>query len=81
MRSARLAHTTSKDISLSEIISERTTAPAESYGKLKEKLAVLYPDDIEGYCDGKDAFVKALEKTALDWYRKNIEDRKIWKEK
>ena len=54
---------------------------AESYGKLKEKLAVLYPDDIEGYCDGKDAFVKALEKTALDWYRKNIEDRKIWKEK
>lgn len=51
------------------------------FGKLKEKLAVLYPDDIEGYCDGKDAFVKALEKTALDWYRKNIEDRKIWKEK
>ena len=54
---------------------------AESYGKLKEKLAVLYPDDIEGYCDGIDAFVIALDKTALDWYRINIEDRKIWKEK
>ena len=31
-------------------------------------LAGQYPEDIEGYCDGKDAFVRALERRALDWY-------------
>ena len=31
-------------------------------------LAGQYPEDIEGYCDGKDSFVRALERRALDWY-------------
>lgn len=44
---------------------------AAKYGALKEKLAALYPEDIDGYCDGKDAFVKALEKKALEFYEKN----------
>ena len=44
---------------------------AREYGLLKEKLAKKYPRDIEGYCDGKDAFVKKLETEALSWYKDN----------
>lgn len=40
---------------------------AEAYGCLKERLAEEYPYDIEGYCDGKDEFVKELERRALAW--------------
>lgn len=42
---------------------------ASKYGELKQKLAIRYPEDIEGYCDGKDGFVKQLEKDALIWYQ------------
>ena len=42
-------------------------AAVQTYGKLKQQLAEAYPHDIEAYCDGKDAFVKKLEKTALEW--------------
>ena len=38
---------------------------AAEYGALKIRLAEQFPYDIEGYCDGKDAFVRALEKRAL----------------
>lgn len=38
---------------------------AEEYGKLKEKLALSYPYDIEGYCDGKQDFMLKLERAAL----------------
>ncbi len=44
---------------------------AAAYGTLKKKLALKYPYDIEGYCNGKDAFVKKLEQKALDWANKN----------
>ncbi|WP_459734255.1 GrpB family protein [Latilactobacillus curvatus] len=44
---------------------------ALEYGKLKMKLANRFPEDIEGYCAGKDAFVKQLEKDALLWYQNN----------
>ena len=43
-------------------------AEREAYGARKRWLAGQYPEDIEGYCDGKDAFVRALERRALDWY-------------
>lgn len=39
-----------------------------AYGELKRSLAQKYPEDIESYCDGKDAFVKQMEKEALCWY-------------
>ena len=42
---------------------------AEAYGALKEELARRYPYDIDGYCDGKDAFVRELEQKALQWSR------------
>lgn len=41
---------------------------AQLYGNLKQRLAQQFPEDIEQYCDGKDAFVKALEKRAYAWY-------------
>lgn len=40
---------------------------AEEYGRLKAGLAKKFPYDIEGYCDGKDAFMKQLEQRALLW--------------
>jgi len=41
---------------------------AKEYGDLKANLARSSPD-IEAYMDGKDAFVKCLEKKALAWTR------------
>lgn len=41
---------------------------ARDYAQLKRRLARRFPRDIDGYCDGKDAFVKALERAALDWW-------------
>jgi GrpB-like predicted nucleotidyltransferase (UPF0157 family) len=38
------------------------------YAALKRQLAARFPEDIEGYMNGKDAFVKALEQRALAWW-------------
>ncbi|MCI1984582.1 MAG: GrpB family protein [Bifidobacteriaceae bacterium] len=38
---------------------------AREYGELKSRLAAQFPEDIEGYCDGKDVFVQKLEREAL----------------
>ncbi|KHD44798.1 GrpB family protein [Streptococcus hongkongensis] len=40
----------------------------KDYGALKSKLAKQFPNDIDGYCDGKDAFVKQMEADAIKWY-------------
>lgn len=42
---------------------------ARRYGELKRRLAIRFPDDIAGYCQAKDGFVKQLEQTALSWWR------------
>jgi GrpB-like predicted nucleotidyltransferase (UPF0157 family) len=42
---------------------------AADYGVLKAGLASQFPEDIDGYADGKNAFVKATEQEALRWYR------------
>lgn len=48
----------------------RTHAEARSeYGKLKIALARKFPFDVEGYCLGKEAFVRSLEANALAWLR------------
>ena len=39
---------------------------AKIYGDLKEDLAKRYPFNIEAYCDGKESFMKVLEKKALE---------------
>ena len=40
---------------------------AQQYSDLKLRLAKEYPEDIEGYMDGKDRFVKEMEQKALEW--------------
>jgi len=40
---------------------------ARQYSELKKELAKKYEGDIEGYCDGKDAFVKDMERKAIEW--------------
>jgi GrpB-like predicted nucleotidyltransferase (UPF0157 family) len=42
-------------------------AAAEEYGRLKSQLALRYPEDIQGYMDGKNDFVKEVEAQALAW--------------
>ncbi len=39
----------------------------EAYAKLKRELAKKYPYDIDGYCDGKDDFVKEIEEKAAEY--------------
>lgn len=50
-----------------------TTHPAEAqqYSDLKRKLAQQYPHDIDGYMDGKDEFIKAIDAKAAEWRRSN----------
>ncbi|MFQ5934717.1 MAG: GrpB family protein [Dehalococcoidia bacterium] len=40
---------------------------ARAYGRLKEALARKFPEDIEGYTDGKDGFIKDMERKAKEW--------------
>ena len=60
---------TSNDTSPSGIICAHTLRRAHRYGELKKSLARRFPDDIEGYCDGKEVFMQELERAALTWYR------------
>lgn len=46
----------------------------EEYGRLKEGLALRFPYDIEGYCDGKEAFVRKFEGKALREYVREGKD-------
>ncbi|KLK88843.1 hypothetical protein SZ63_04360 [Methanoculleus sediminis] len=43
---------------------------SHAYAALKSELAARYPGDIGGYCNGKDGFVKHVERDALQWYWK-----------
>lgn len=42
---------------------------AIKYSDLKRELAKQYPDDIEGYVNGKDGFIKEMERKAIEWKR------------
>lgn len=42
------------------------------YARLKKELAEKYPYDNEGYCSGKDSFVKKHEAQAIRW-KKSME--------
>lgn len=39
---------------------------AQNYSKLKQELALKYPEDIESYMDGKDQFIKEIDKKAAE---------------
>jgi GrpB-like predicted nucleotidyltransferase (UPF0157 family) len=40
---------------------------AQKYSDLKRDLARKYPQDINGYMDGKDGFIKEIDKKAVQW--------------
>ena len=42
---------------------------AQEYSQLKIELAQQFPHDIDGYCDGKDALIHALDEKAHQWAR------------
>ena len=42
---------------------------ANEYAALKTKLAAEFTYDSDGYCNGKDAFVKDMEQKALAWQK------------
>jgi GrpB-like predicted nucleotidyltransferase (UPF0157 family) len=41
----------------------------DEYAALKRDVYAKHPADIEKYRDGKDAWIKALEPIAVEWYR------------
>lgn len=43
---------------------------AAEYAALKKKLAAEFPFDNDGYCDGKEEYMKSLEEKALHWQEK-----------
>ncbi|MBC7880723.1 MAG: GrpB family protein [Anaerolineae bacterium] len=40
---------------------------AQKYSQLKQKLAKQYPNDVDGYVNGKDEFIKDIDKKAAEW--------------
>jgi GrpB-like predicted nucleotidyltransferase (UPF0157 family) len=48
-------------------------AEAELYAKMKIELARQFPEDIFGYMDGKDAWIKATEQKAIAWIENGLD--------
>ena len=44
-------------------------ADAQRYSELKRKLAEEFPQSMDGYMDGKDGFIKEMERRAAQWRR------------
>ena len=40
---------------------------AQRYGELKRKLAEEHPQSMDGYMDGKDGFIKEMDRRAAQW--------------
>ena len=40
---------------------------AQAYSRLKEELARRFPEDIESYMEGKDGFIKEIDRKAKAW--------------
>ncbi|MBB6454807.1 GrpB-like predicted nucleotidyltransferase (UPF0157 family) [Salirhabdus euzebyi] len=40
---------------------------AKDYSRLKERLALQFPTDIDSYIQGKDAFIKKIDEKAKTW--------------
>ncbi|MBD2022086.1 GrpB family protein [Leptolyngbya sp. FACHB-36] len=40
---------------------------AQAYSTLKRELAKQYPSNIEAYMDGKDEFIKEMDRRATEW--------------
>jgi GrpB-like predicted nucleotidyltransferase (UPF0157 family) len=46
---------------------------AQEYSQLKQELAHKYPNDIQGYMDGKDGFIKEIDRQAANWQRSQLD--------
>jgi len=46
---------------------------AQHYSNLKRRLAKQYPTNMEAYINGKDPFIKEVEKRAIEWYKTYIQ--------
>lgn len=44
---------------------------AQKYSELKRKLAMEYPNNMDGYIDGKDGFIKEIDRRAAKWLEEN----------
>jgi GrpB-like predicted nucleotidyltransferase (UPF0157 family) len=42
-------------------------ADARAYSEFKKKMAEEYPWDMDGYIDGKDGFIKEMDRRAAEW--------------
>lgn len=40
---------------------------AQKYSRLKQRLAAEFPDDIKGYVNGKNDFIKKSDERAKHW--------------
>ncbi|MBO0998803.1 GrpB family protein [Bacillus sp. SD075] len=47
------------------LLAHRTEA--QKYSRLKQRLAVEFPDDIKGYVNGKNDFIKKVDEKAKHW--------------
>jgi GrpB-like predicted nucleotidyltransferase (UPF0157 family) len=47
---------------------------ARAYSQLKEHLALQFPEDMDRYIEGKNAFIQEQEQRAMDWYRSTAKD-------
>jgi GrpB-like predicted nucleotidyltransferase (UPF0157 family) len=45
---------------------------AQKYSELKQDLAKKFPHDIQSYMDGKNGFIKDIEKRALAWKKSQL---------
>jgi GrpB-like predicted nucleotidyltransferase (UPF0157 family) len=43
----------------------------KEYEALKRKVYALHPANVADYNNGKDAWIKSLEKVALEWYQQH----------
>lgn len=46
---------------------------AQKYSELKRKLAKEYPNNIEGYMNGKDRFIQEMDRQASQWLTADAE--------
>ena len=45
---------------------------AKEYSSLKQHLAAKYPQDIDRYMDGKDEFIKLMDRKAAQWRSQSV---------
>ncbi|KUP05850.1 hypothetical protein Q73_10125 [Bacillus coahuilensis m2-6] len=65
---SRNTHDINRHLAVREYLRNHKQA-ARQYGELKEALVQRYQGDQEAYINGKDLFVKDLERKAMEWYK------------